>query len=196
MFGPEPDGATPVDPDEAEDLIPSHVRTRGELNEWEQANILEAAAWVERTRADPLDEAAIRGLHRRMFDRTWKWAGRYRLSDKNIGVHWAQIPVRIRDFVEDGRLWIREGVHPPDEAALRLHHRLVWVHPFPNGNGRHARLWCDLLTRRMGRPPFPWRSRELDAAGAARAAYIAALRAADGGDFGPLFELLLVDRPA
>ena len=196
MFGPEPDGATPVDADEAEDLVPAHIRTRAELNEWEQANILRAAQWVERTNAKPLDEGTIRGLHRRMFDRTWKWAGQYRTSDKNIGVYWAEIPVQLRNFVEDGRFWLREGTYAPDEAGVRLHHRLVLIHPFPNGNGRHARLWCDLLMRRLERPPLNWRSRDLDGAGAARAAYIGALRSADGGDFQPLFDLLLRDRPA
>ncbi len=135
-----PEGATPLDPDEAEDLLPSHIRTRGELNVWEQENILVAAAWVQRARAEALDEATIRELHRRMFSETWGWAGRYRTSDKTIGIHWPQIPVAVRNFVEDGRLWLREEVFPPDEAALRLHHRLVQIHPFPNGNGRHATL--------------------------------------------------------
>ena len=100
-----------------------------------------AAVWVQRARAEALDEATIRELHRRMFSETWGWAGRYRTLDKTIGIHWPQIPVAIRNFVEDGRLWLREEVFPPDEAALRLHHRLVQIHPFPNGNGRHARLW-------------------------------------------------------
>jgi len=189
-----PEGATPLDPDEAEDLLPSHIRTRGELNVWEQENILVAAAWVQRTRAEALDEATIRELHRTMFSETWKWAGRYRTSDKTIGIHWPQISAAVRDFIEAGRLWVREEVFPPDEAALRLHHRLVEIHPFPNGNGRHARLWCDMLLSQIGRPNIDWGGEKLDTAGEHRKAYIRALWSADQGDVQPLFSLFLRDR--
>ena len=189
-----PEGATPLDPDEAEDLLPSHIRTRGELNVWEQENILVAVDWVQRTRAEALDEATIRELHRRMFSETWRWAGRYRTSDKTIGIHWPQIPVALRNFVEDGRLWIREEVFPPDEAALRLHHRLVQIHPFLNGNGRHARLWCDMLLGQIGRPIIDWGGAKLDTAGEHRKAYIRALWSADQGDLQPLLSLFLQER--
>ena len=191
-----PGGATPIDPDEAEGLIPSHVRTRDELNTWEQANILEAAMWIQRMRKPALHEPTIREVHRRMFDRTWRWAGFYRTSDTTIGAYWADVPVRVRDFIEDGRYWLEHQVFPVDEAALRLHHRLVKIHPFPNGNGRHARLWCDLLLRQNGRPPFRWRAEELDHAGDARDRYIHALRRADDEDFAELFALFLATRTA
>ena len=194
MFEDEPDGATPLDPDEAEGLIPDHIRTRGELNEWEQANVLAGAEWAVSTRKDALDEVTIRELHRRMFDRTWNWAGTYRTSDKNIGVYWVTVGVAVHQVVENGRFWMERGTYPSDEAALRLHHRMVQVHPFPNGNGRHARMWCDLLLRQLGRPPFEWRSRDLDRSTEARTAYIRSLRAADGGDYDPLFELYLAGR--
>lgn len=190
-----PEGATPLDPDEAADLVATHLHTRDELNLWEQENILQAAAWAARARLPFLSEEAIRELHRRMFDRTWSWAGRYRTSDKNIGVFWATIPEEVRKLVDDGRFWVERGTFPLDEAALRLHHRLVKIHLFPNGNGRHARLWCDTLVRQWGRPPFAWRNRDLDHPGDARRAYIRALRAADGEDFAPLVRLVLVDRP-
>ena len=98
-----PEGATPLDPDEAQDLLPSHIRTRGELNVWEQENILVAAAWVQRTRPEVLDEATITDLHRRMFSETWRWAGRYRTSDKTIGIHWPQIPVALRKVFRSTR---------------------------------------------------------------------------------------------
>lgn len=189
-----PEGATPLDPDEAEGLLPSHIRTRGELNIWEQENILVASAWVQRTRAEALDEATIRELHRRMFSETWAWAGRYRTSDKTIGIHWPQIPVAVRNFVEDGRLWIRKEVFPADEAALRLHHRLAKTHPFPNGNGRHARLWCDLLMSQIGRPTIDWGGAKLDTAGEQRKAYIRALWSADEGNLQPLLSLFLEGR--
>ncbi len=189
-----PPGSTPLDPDEAAELIPDHVQTRQELNAWEQANILVAEEWTRRTRVSALEETTIRELHRRMFDRTWKWAGQYRHSDKNIGVDRARIPVEVRKLVDDGTYWIDERVFGLDEVALRLHHRLVQVHPFPDGNGRHARLWCDLLLKQNGRPPIDWKSDRLGSVGEARSAYIGALQAADGGDLGPLRELLLTGR--
>ena len=129
-----------------------------------------------------------------MFDRTWEWAGRYRTSEKNIGVLWADLGVEVRKFVDDGAYWLEHDVSSVDEAAARLHHRLVLIHPFANGNGRHARLWCDLLLKQNGRPMFSWSSEELDRAGESRERYIEALGKADGGDFGPLLGLLLRNR--
>jgi len=195
MFDPEPDGATPLDPDEADALLPAHIHTRGELNLWEQANILEGARWAARTRTSALSDGMIRELHRRMFAETWARAGHYRTSNKNIGVNWSLISVEVRNLVDDGKHWFKHGTFSVDEAAARLHHRLVKIHPFPNGNGRHARLWCDTLLRQQDRPPFMWKSGELDSDRAARRAYIAALRAADGQDYALLFRLLLGDRP-
>lgn len=189
-----PDGATPIEPDEADDLLPSHIRTREELNVWEQENVLRATAWARRARTPALDELTIRKLHRRMFDRTWAWAGRYRTSNKNIGVDWHRVQSEIRKLVDDGGFWLENGTYPIDEAALRLHHRLVLVHPFPDGNGRHARLWCDMLLEQNGRPVFTWKNRELGEPGEARRAYIEALRAADSGDYAPLLTLILEDR--
>jgi len=194
MFEGDPDGATAIDPDEAGDLLPSHIRTRQELNLWEQENILQAAAWAKRARTPALDDLTIRKLHRRMFDRTWTWAGRYRTSDRNIGVDWRLVPSEVRKLIEDGRFWLENGTYPVDEAVLRLHHRLVLVHPFPNGNGRHARLWCDMLLEQNGRPAFMWKNTELDEPGEARRAYIEALHAADMGDYAPLLTLILEGR--
>jgi Fic-DOC domain mobile mystery protein B len=158
MFDGEPDGATPLDPDEADALIPAHLHTRRELNEWEQANILSGAEWARTTSSDALDESTIRELHRRMFDKTWEWAGSYRTTDKNLGGYWAEVPAEVKKFVDDGRYWIENETFPRGEAAARLHHRLVMIHPFPNGNGRHARAWCDLLMRQNGLHPFEWKT--------------------------------------
>ena len=187
-------GSTPLDPDEADDLIPGHLQTRAQLNLWEQENIVAATRWTQRTRSLALDDVTIRELHRRMFDRTWGWAGTYRLSDKNIGVDWPTIAVEVRNLIDDGACWIRQGVFDIEETAVRLHHRLVKVHPFPDGNGRHARLWCDLLLGQNGRAPIVWPSDQLGTAGEARRAYIRSLRAADGGDLEPLLKLLLARR--
>lgn len=194
MFEPEPEGATPIDDDEAADLIPKHIRTRDELNVWEQENILEAAHWAESARRSVLDEGQVRALHRRMFDKTWKWAGKYRTSEKNIGVPWPSVSTEVRKLVDDGRFWIENEVYSIDETALRLHHRLVFIHPFPNGNGRHARLWGDMILQQNGRPPFKWRSPDLDQASEARRAYIDALRRADMGNYDPLIALILRER--
>ena len=173
---------------------PQTRQTRAELNAWEQQNIIEAARWVRRATEPALRESTILGLHKRMFDRTWEWAGRYRTCDKNIGVFWAEIGVEIRKFVDDGVYWLEHHIFSVDEAAARFHHRLVLIHPFPNGNGRHARLWCDLLLRQNGRPMFSWSFEELDRAGESRQRYIEAPKKAAGGDFGPLLCLLLGNR--
>jgi Fic-DOC domain mobile mystery protein B len=138
----EPDGATPLDPDEADALLPAHIHTRAELNLWEQANILEAARWAVRARAQALADSTVRELHRRMFDETWAWAGRYRTSDKNIGVNWPTISTEVRKLLDDGQYWLDHGTYAIDEAAARLHHRLVKVHPFPNGTLASGATWC------------------------------------------------------
>jgi Fic-DOC domain mobile mystery protein B len=191
MSHSEVPGATPLDPDEAGALLPGHLRTWEEVNEWEQQNILEAMTWALGRKPKSLSEVTIRELHRRMFERTWSWAGRYRSSDKNFGVPWFSISSEVLNLVRDGQYWIENGTYSMDEAALRLHHRLVQIRPFANGNGRHARLWCDLFLREQGRPMFVWRSKELDHPGAARHAYISALQAADRGDYSLLTELLI-----
>lgn len=194
MWGEDPPGTTPLEPEEIEQLIPGHVTTREQLNALEQANILEASRWVRSTRKDPLDEALVRELHERMFGQVWEWAGVYRHSDKNIGVPWPQVPGQVKRLLDDGRYWLEEEIFAPAEAVLRLHHRMVKVHPFPNGNGRHARLWCDLFLRRLHHPPIPWNEAAMGEAGDARERYLRALRAADDHDYGPLLRLYLPDR--
>lgn len=144
-------GATPLDPDEAAGLVPSHITTQADLNAWEQANILQAVRWVARQKKrDLLTEGFVRDLHRRMFDQTWKWAGTFRQSNKNIGVDWTQVAVKLRNLLDNTRFQIDHKVFEPDELVVRFHHQLVWVHAFPNGNGRHARLMADVLAQQLG----------------------------------------------
>lgn len=183
-----PPEATPVDADEASALLPGHITTRAELNEWEQANIARAVLWIRETSVDPLLPKTVIGLHRRMFDQTWEWAGQFRASNKTIGVPKEQIGEELKKLLDDGRYWLDEQTFPTREAALRLHHRMVSVHPFPNGNGRHARLWVDMIVRQADAPPIAWGG-ELAQAGAMRSRYIAALRAADQGDYASLLDL-------
>ncbi len=181
-----PPGATPLDADELACLIPKHITTQSELNEWEQLNILQGEAWARKQRKDILDEALVRQLHEKMFGETWSWAGAFRKSDKNIGVDWQHIGVRLRDLLNDVRYQIEHATYPPDEIATRFHHRLVVIHPFPNGNGRHARMMADLLVQKLGQPRFTWGSKSITETTETRDRYITALRAADNGDFQPL----------
>jgi Fic-DOC domain mobile mystery protein B len=184
----QPEGSTPIDPEEAEELIPDHIQTQSDLNEWEQANILRGRAWgLKRRRNTLLTEGFVKTLHYQMFDDTWKWAGRYRTSDKTIGtVPWYDVPSSVRNVCADASLWLTEAVFPLEELAVRLHHRLVQVHPFPNGNGRHARLMADLFIYYQGGEPLTWGSNNLQIAGGVRSDYIKALQQADAGNLVPL----------
>lgn len=191
-----PPGATPLDADELASLIPGHITTQGELNEWEQLNIVQGENWARKQRKEILNEGFLRQLHQQMFGETWKWAGGFRKSDKNIGVDWLKIGVELKKLLDDTHYQIEHASYPPDEIAVRFHHRLVLVHPFPNGNGRHARLMADLLVERLGQPRFTWGQRSLNTgslvdaslidATPVRQQYIAALQAADARDIAPL----------
>jgi Fic-DOC domain mobile mystery protein B len=183
------DGNTPLSPEEQDDLIPD-LTTKEELNEWERQNILEAYGWAfaPRTlhRRELFAESYVRELHRRMFDQTWKWAGRYRSAEKNIGIAHYQIRDALATLLGDVRYWIEHETFALDELAVRFHHRLVWIHPFANGNGRHARLIADVLLQRQGQPVFTWGGADIVRAGDFRRRYIDALRAADKNDLQPL----------
>lgn len=182
----EPDAATPLTPEEREGLIPSHVALRRELNELEQLNVVQADTWVFSRRRDPLSEAFGKGLHRRMFGEVWRWAGTYRTSTKNIGVDREQIPIRLIETIDNVRYWIGRKTFSNDEIAVRFHHGLVFIHPFPNGNGRWSRLMADILTVRLGEPRFTWGRSSLGTADETRSAYIEALKAADNHDHASL----------
>ena len=188
-------GATPLDADELASLIPSHITTQGDLNEWEQLNIVQGNTWARKQRKEILDEGFLRRLHQQMFGETWRWAGSFRKSDKNIGVDWLQIGVELKKLLDDVRYQVANGSLPPDEIAVRFHHRLVAIRPFPNGNGRHARLMADLLVERLGRPRFTWGSASLTDTNETRQRYIAALQAADARDIAPCLPLPVAELP-
>lgn len=191
MSPQDPEGATLLDPDESEGLIPGHITTREELNAWETANILEAERWAfGRAHPDLLSIAFMKRLHERMFGATWKWAGQFRRSEKNIGIPWEGIPGALAELCDDARYWIQNHTYDLDEAAARFHHRLTRIHAFPNGNGRHARLMTDLFLVRNGAPRFPWGSGDLNQSGNVRERYIAALRESDRHEYGPLLGFL------
>jgi Fic-DOC domain mobile mystery protein B len=186
----EPEGATPVDPDEMDGLKFKHVTTRDELNELEQANVESGLLWLDRRRkTDVLTEQFTLELHRRLFGDVWTWAGQFRKTEKNIGIDPLQISVQLRMLLDDARYWADNSTYTPLEAGARFHHRLVKIHPFPNGNGRHARIAADTyITDRFRHAPIDWAAgHDLQHKNERRDAYIKALRAADAGDYGPLF---------
>ena len=185
----EPDRATLLDADELDGLKFRYITTRGELDQLEQANIASGLLWIGRRRkTDVLTEPFVRELHRRLFGDVWKWAGTFRRTEKNIGVDPVEIAVQLRVLLDDARYWSEHGTLEALEAAARFHHRMVQIHPFANGNGRHARIAADVfLEEYFGHGPVDWAAgHDLQTMNKRRAAYIAALRAADAGDFAPL----------
>lgn len=188
MIGPfdADDNATPLTPTERDELIPTHVTLRSELNELEQQNVLEADQWAFQRKRPVLDEVFLRGLHRRMYNHVWRWAGKYRTSERNIGIPSYRIEVEMHQLVDDIRYWVEHKAFAPDEIAVRFHHRLVSIHPFPNGNGRWSRMAADLLIVQLGGERFGWGKSNLQVVGEVRKAYIDALHAADDHDVGPL----------
>lgn len=185
----EPEGATPLDPDELEGLRPRHVTTRAELNELEQANIDAGLLWLHRRRRhDVLTLDFLQLLHKQLFGKVWKWAGTFRRTEKTIGADPRHIGERTLGLLGDVRYWVANDTYSPIESALRFHHRLVAIHLFPNGNGRHARIAADaLLGTAYRHKPIDWSGgQDLIQDSKRRRQYIEALRAADRQDIGPL----------
>ena len=191
----EPEDATPLDPGLRNDLLPTWITNRSDLNEAEQENILKGSAWARRNRRTPeatdiLTDSYVKTLHERMFGEVWRWAGSYRQNELNIGIASHLVPARMPEFLGTVRFWIEQKTYPADEIAVRLHHGLTQIHGFPNGNGRHAREMADLLIERLGGDAFTWGSGSLQDTGALRAKYINALKAADGHDMTPLMDFV------
>jgi Fic-DOC domain mobile mystery protein B len=186
----EPDDATPLEAGERDGLLQTWITTRADLNLAEEENIVKGAVWGRRRRSgtpnDILAEDFTRTLHERMFGDVWKWAGKYRQTERNIGISAARIPAEMPMMFDDIRYWVDNNTFPADEIAIRLHHRLVVIHPFPNGNGRHARLMADLLVERLGGRAFTWGGGSLANVGELRTKYISVLRKADGNAIEPL----------
>jgi Fic-DOC domain mobile mystery protein B len=185
------DGQTPLDEDEKEDLLIKSIATRGELDEFEQQNIEDAIQWslTRKLKSEQiLSETFILALHKRMYKNVWRWAGEYRKTNKNIGVDKLEIPVALRSLIDDASYWLENNVYEPDEFALRFKHRLVSIHCFPNGNGRHSRMIADIIIEKIYQlPVFSWGSKSLADENDSRKNYLIAIRKADKGDF----ELLL-----
>jgi len=187
-----PEGATPLDPNELDGLKFKHITTRSELDQLEQTNIESGLRWLARQRADVLTDDFVVTLHKRLFSDVWDWAGSFRRTGKNIGVDPIHISVELRKLMDDAQYWAKQKTYPPSEAAARLHHRLVYVHPFPNGNGRHARIMADtVLDRIYNAKAIDWAGgHDLQKMNNRRTTYIAALKAADRGDMAPLMAFI------
>jgi Fic-DOC domain mobile mystery protein B len=181
------DGNTPIRLEEAERLIP-RISTMGELNEYEVLNILRAREWAFDNRTmkstNPLEETYVRELHHRMFDNVWKWAGTYRKHELNIGCDPREILQRIPQLLGNLEYWLEHKTFPVDECLVRFHHQLVSkIHPFPDGNGRHARMIVDVVATKLGQLEFTWGAgNDLIAEGDARTRYLAALRVLDANE--------------
>jgi len=187
---PQDHGQTPLSHEELEGLIPSHITLRRELNEAEQANIIAAQSWAYKRNNNVLRTEFLNNLHKRMFGNVWKWAGKFRTSGKNVGVDVYKIPIELKELTDNTAYWIENKTFGADEIAARFHHKLVFIHPYPNGNGRLSRMAADLLMRSMGHEPFTWGSKNLNSPSETRSDYMVALRAADGHEYVKLFEFV------
>ncbi len=181
------DGHTELSEEEQLELIPPYIATRGELFDAEERNITKAL--LRRRPPTPsrlLDDKYLRDLHKAMFGDVWKWAGRYRPRETNIGIDPTQIATAVRTLVGDAQTWVEYCTYDPDELAVRFHHRLVAIHPFPNGNGRHGRIAADYLIQGIGSVRFSWGAGQNAPTDELRTAYLHALQQADAGEFAEL----------
>lgn len=185
---PTGDGQTDLSEEDQQALVPSYIATRGDLFDAEQRNITEALLRSPPSPGQLLDDRYLRELHRAMFGNVWRWAGSYRTTQTNIGIAPAEIASSVLDLVRDAQVWVAHEDEAPDELAIRFHHRLVAIHPFANGNGRHGRVAADYLVMGLGRPRFTWGREMAVETASVRAAYLDALRRADAGDLSDLVE--------
>lgn len=185
------DGQTPLDEDEKEGLIIETITNRGELDEFEQQNIEKAVEWTMHRKFKQeaiLTEAFIKEVHKRMYSGVWSWAGKFRKTNKNLGVDKLQIGIDLKNLLDDTKYWIEHKTFEPDEITLRFKHRIVSIHCFANGNGRHSRLMADILIEKIFKKPvFTWGG-NLGKHDDVRSIYLKAIRAADGGHFDSLLQ--------
>jgi len=181
------DGQTPLDEEGKDGMLVSVIATRGELDEFEQLNIEQAVQWTLKRNFKPeviFTEAFIRTVHKRMYADVWACAGDFRKTNKNIGVDKWQISTALKYLLDDAKYWHENNIYPPDEIAVRFKHRIVSIHCFPNGNGRHSRLLADIIIEKIyNKPVFSWGAANLSGEGETRAAYLKAVKTADEGDY-------------
>lgn len=184
------EGQTPIDEEEKEGLKIKSITTQGELDEFEQLNIEKAVEWTIHAKLNPdkiLTEKFVKDLHKRMYGDVWKWAGEFRKSEKNIGISWAMIEIELKKLLDDTKYWIKHNTYSSDEIAIRFKHRIVSIHCFPNGNGRHSRMMADIIMESVfNEDLFTWHQSNMVKANETRKSYINALREADKGNVKPL----------
>jgi len=190
-----PEGATPLDPDEMGGLKFKHIETLGQLDQMEQVNIQSGLMWLDKQKnTDILTVSFTLELHKQLFGKIWDWAGTFRQSEKNIGIKPLYLSIELKNLLDDMLAWIDFGTYKQKESALRFHHRLVQIHIFANGNGRHSRIMADAILKHVYQSPtINWINTGLEQMSEHRKKYIKALKNADSGDFEPLltqFELL------
>jgi len=186
------DGQTPLDGEEKEGLKIKSITTQGELDEFEQLNIEKAVEWTIHTKFKSekiLTEKFIKDLHKRMYGDVWKWAGEFRRTEKNIGIPWTQIGIELKNLLDDTKYWIENKTFSSEEIAIRFKHRIVSIHCFPNGNGRHSRMIADIIMESIFNSEiFSWHQSNMVQANQKRKEYINALREADNGNLEPLIK--------
>ena len=186
------EGQTPINEDEKKDLLIKSITTQSELDEFEQLNIEKAIEWVISKKFnldDILTEQFIKKLHKKMYSDVWKWAGKFRMSEKNIGVNWVKVGIELKYLLDDTKYWIVNKTYPADEVAILFKHRLVSIHCFPNGNGRHSRLMADIIIESIfNKEIFTWHNSNMIKPNETRKKYIAAIREADNGNIKHLLE--------
>jgi Fic-DOC domain mobile mystery protein B len=186
------EGQTPLDEDEKEGLKIKSITTKGELDEFEQLNIEKAVEWTIHSNLNDtkiLTETFVKDLHKRMYGDVWKWAGQFRMSEKNIGIEWTRIGLELKKLLDDTKYWIENKTYSPDEIAIRFKHRIVSIHCFPNGNGRHSRMMADIIIDSIfDEKIFTWHQSNMIKADKTRKQYINTLREADKGNIQPLID--------
>ena len=186
------DGQTPLDEEEKEGLKIKSITTQEELDEFEQLNIEKAVEWTIHTKLKSeniLTEKFIKDLHKKMYSDVWKWAGEFRRTEKNIGISWTKIGIELKNLLDDTKYWIENKTYLPEEIAIRFKHRIVSIHCFPNGNGRHSRMMADIIIESIfGKEIFSWHQSNMVKANETRKEYINALRKADNGNIVPLIK--------
>lgn len=185
-------GQTPLSEEEMEGLKIPSISTRGELDEVEQLNIQKAIEWTIRLKIKPeqlFSEKFVLDLHKKMYGDVWKWAGTFRKSEKNIGIKSYYIAIQLKQLLDDALFWFNNNTYSKEETAIRFKHKLVSIHCFPNGNGRHSRLMADLILQKLYNDNyFTWGNSNLIKANEMREKYIKSLREADNQNYNPLIE--------
>lgn len=186
------DNSTPLTAEEKNGLKLKWITLRSELNEAEARNIAQAQLWLAANKKkDVCSDTFLRNLHKKMFCDVWVWAGEYRITERNIGVAPYQIPMKLMQLFDDLNFWIDNKTYSNHEIAVRLHHKLVQIHPFPNGNGRVSRLIADLVLQELEGKTLYWGDTNLVDVSEVRRKYIDALRKADAGDYTDLLNFTM-----